>query len=353
MEENYDDKFMRRCIDLASCAGGMTYPNPLVGSVVVHDGIIIGEGYHLKAGMPHAEVNAINSVRRKALLPSSSLYVNLEPCSHFGKTPPCADFIISHSIPKVIIGTTDTSRKVNGEGARKLKSAGIEVVTGIMENESRWLNRRFFTWHELKRPLIILKWAQSEDGFIDFIRKEDAPPGPNWISGKPERVLVHRWRSIEQSILAGAGTMRTDNPALNVRFWSGSDPLKLILSSSGKVKAPASEGRFIVFTHNHERQIPGAEIVVLERSRPSCMQVADYLYSQGIQSVIVEGGAEVLNHFIANNLWDEARIFTGNACFKKGIPAPGISGKLISEQHFAGSNLQVYLNQSVKHLQFK
>lgn len=353
MEEGSDNIFMRRCIDLALCAEGMTYPNPLVGSVVVHEGVIIGEGYHLEAGRPHAEVNAINSVRRKELLSSSTLYVNLEPCSHFGKTPPCADFIISWSVPRVVIGTKDTSGKVNGEGINRLKSAGIDVVTGVLEKESRWLNRRFFTRNELKRPWIILKWAQSSDGFIDFLRREDAPPGPNWISGKPERVLVHKWRSIEQSILAGAGTMRTDNPALNVREWSGGDPLKLILSSSGKVNGPASPGKFIVFTHNDEERIPEAKTVILDRSRPSCIQVASYLYGEGIQSVLIEGGAQVLNHFISHNLWDEARIFTGKADFKNGIPAPEIHGNLINERDFAGSILQVYLNQSVKHLEFK
>lgn len=343
-----DNKFMRRCIDLASCAEGLTYPNPLVGSVVVQNGTVIGEGYHLKAGQAHAEINAINSVRRKDLLSSSTLYVNLEPCSHFGKTPPCADFIIAHSIPKVVIGTIDTSRKVNGEGIMKLKSAGIEVVTGVLEKESRWINRRFFTWNELRRPWIVLKWAQSSDGFIDFLRKEDAPPGPNWISGKPERVLVHKWRSHEQSILAGAGTMRTDNPALNVREWSGSDPLKLVLSSSGKTTRPASPGRFVVFTHNADEQIPDADIVLLDKSKPSCFQVASYLCNEGIQSVLIEGGAQVLNHFISNNLWDEARIFTGNSDFVNGILAPVIHGRLNYEQRFAGSTLQVYLNQSVK-----
>jgi len=183
MAESDEYKFMRRCLELASSAEGMTYPNPMVGSVVVHAGRIIGEGFHQRAGLPHAEVNAINSVTDLGKLKNSTLYVNLEPCSHFGKTPPCTDFIISHSVPKVVIGATDTSEKVGGKGIIKLREAGIQVITGILENESRLLNRRFFTFNERKRPWIVLKWARSSDGFIDFVRTPDINPGPFWISG--------------------------------------------------------------------------------------------------------------------------------------------------------------------------
>lgn len=346
MKESEDIKFMRRCLELASCAEGMTYPNPVVGSVVVYDGMIIGEGYHRKAGLPHAEVNAIGSVSVKEKLKESTLYVNLEPCSHYGKTPPCADFIIDHSIPRVVIGAVDTSSKVGGAGIRKLQEKGINVTAGVLEKESRWINRRFFTFNEKKRPWIILKWAQSHDGFLDIERKP-GQKGPAWISGKPERVLVHKWRSVEQSILVGAGTIKTDNPRLNVREWKGKNPIALILSRSGEVDVQCIENRKIVFTHNRDAGIEGADIVQLNNDEPSCLQVASFLFKEGIQSVFVEGGAQVLNHFLANGLWDEARIFTGKTEFRNGVISPVHGGVLLSEQQFDGSRLEVYLNEPI------
>ena len=206
MPESTDNKFMKRCLDLAVRAEGMTYPNPLVGSVIVYEGVIIGEGYHLRAGAPHAEVNAINSVSDKLLLSKSTLYVSLEPCSHSGKTPPCADFIVSNNIPRVVVGTADTSSKVSGRGISRLKTAGCDVICGILEAECRSINRRFFTFHEKGRPYITLKWAQSADGYIDVPRNGKSKSKPAWITGKSERVLVHRWRASEQSILVGAHT---------------------------------------------------------------------------------------------------------------------------------------------------
>jgi diaminohydroxyphosphoribosylaminopyrimidine deaminase / 5-amino-6-(5-phosphoribosylamino)uracil reductase len=345
MEEGEDQKFMRRCIELALKAEGMTYPNPLVGSVIVSNGKIIGEGYHLKAGFPHAEVNAINTVKDRLLLRESTLYVNLEPCSHYGKTPPCADFIIENSIPRVVVGTTDTSRKVSGKGMEKLRAAGCEVITGVLEHDCRWLNRRFFKFHEEDRPWIILKWARSADGFLDIARTENSSPGPNWITGKPERVLVHRWRAQEQSILAGAVTIRNDNPQLNVREWEGSDPLRLVLSSSGDINPLKIPGSSVVFTHNESANVPGSEIVVLS-SQPSCLQVAGFLHGRGIQSLFIEGGARVLNHFIENDLWDEARVFTGHALFKHGIRAPEINGRIISAEEFSGSSLKIIVREA-------
>ncbi|HEX2968718.1 MAG TPA: bifunctional diaminohydroxyphosphoribosylaminopyrimidine deaminase/5-amino-6-(5-phosphoribosylamino)uracil reductase RibD [Bacteroidales bacterium] len=344
MAADDNDKFMRRCLELASCAEGMTYPNPLVGAVVVHDGLIIGEGYHQRSGLPHAEVNAINSVQDRNRLNESTLYVNLEPCSHFGKTPPCADFIIASSIPRVVVGTPDTSSKVSGAGIKKLKEAGISVVTGILEEKSRWINRRFFTFNEKRRPWIVLKWAMSSDGFIDIAREPGFDAGPTWISGKPERVLVHRWRSFEQSILVGAGTVRTDNPRLNVREWKGHDPLVLILSRSGKISPVSVAGNIIVFSHNSEVTVPLATVVRLNMEEQSCFQIVKYLYNAGVQSVFIEGGAGVLNHFIMNNLWDEARIFTGKKQFGKGVKAPEHGGTMISEQEFEGSCLRIYSN---------
>jgi diaminohydroxyphosphoribosylaminopyrimidine deaminase/5-amino-6-(5-phosphoribosylamino)uracil reductase len=347
MTETEDIKFMRRCLELASKAEGLTYPNPMVGSLIVYEGKILGEGFHLKSGESHAEVNAINSVTDKEKLSLSTLYVNLEPCSHFGKTPPCADFIISNKIPRVVIGTRDTSKKVSGKGIRKLIDAGCDVKTGVIEEECRRLNKRFFTYHEKKRPYITLKWAQSADGFIDIIRSENHKQQPTWITGKPERVLVHKWRAEEQAILVGAGTVRADAPRLNVREWKGHDPLKLILSSSGLLSPRSSllnsASNIIVFTHNRDIEFSYITKVLLEDSKPSSVQIADYLYSAGIQSLFIEGGEQVLTHFISTGLWDEARIFTGGIFFKEGVKAPELRGNLFSKKVFTGSSLEIYL----------
>jgi diaminohydroxyphosphoribosylaminopyrimidine deaminase / 5-amino-6-(5-phosphoribosylamino)uracil reductase len=349
MNEPVDNKFMKRCIELASRAEGLTYPNPMVGSVIVHEGKIVGEGFHIKAGEPHAEVNAINSVSDKTNLKSSTLYVNLEPCSHFGKTPPCADFIISHSIPRVVIGTVDTSEKVDGEGLKKLRDSGCEVITGVAEEECRRLNRRFFTFHEKKRPYITLKWAQSADGYLDILRSAGHKIKPTWITGKPEKVLVHKWRAAEQSILVGAGTVRADDPGLDVREWKGLNPLRLVLSGSGLFNKNFHEnetnGTLVVFTYNIAANILNAEKVKLDPDIASSLQIADYLFKSGIQSLLIEGGAKVLNHFISTGLWDEARVFSGKHYFIDGIEAPRIKGTLMSHSLFTESSLYVYLNE--------
>jgi diaminohydroxyphosphoribosylaminopyrimidine deaminase/5-amino-6-(5-phosphoribosylamino)uracil reductase len=348
MTETDDNKFMRRCIELASGAEGMTYPNPMVGSVIVHNGNIIGEGFHLKSGESHAEVIAINSVSEKNKLKDSTLYVNLEPCSHFGKTPPCADYIIENKIPRVVIGTIDSNDRVSGRGVKKLMAAGCEVKTGFLESECRRLNRRFFSFHEKRRPYITLKWAQSADGYLDMKREPGLNPRPNWITGKPERILVHKWRAAEQAILVGAGTVRADAPRLDVREWSGANPLKLILSSSGNVRNETTihntDSKVIVLTHNSGAVIPDAEVVTLNKEKLSSVQIADFLYSRGIQSLFIEGGADILNHFIETGIWDEARIFTGeDFFFNDGVKAPAISGHLFSKTTFSKSTLEIYL----------
>lgn len=347
MEEKDDIKFMKRCLELASRAEGLTYPNPMVGSVVVHDGKIIGEGFHLKAGGHHAEVSAINSVSDKTKLKSSTLYVNLEPCSHFGKTPPCADFIISESIPRVVIGTVDTNEKVSGEGVARLKNAGLKVKTGVVEEECRRLNRRFFTFHEKRRPYITLKWAQSADGYLDILRSVGHKTEPNWITGKPERVLVHKWRAAEQAILVGAGTVRADDPRLNVREWKGNQPLRMVLSSSGLLNKESAvnetNGSVVMFTHNLDANADNLIKVQLNKKEASSFQIAQYLFNSGIQSLLIEGGKKVLNHFISTGLWDEARVFTGANDFKGGVEAPLIHGTLFSRTVFSGSSLAVYL----------
>jgi diaminohydroxyphosphoribosylaminopyrimidine deaminase/5-amino-6-(5-phosphoribosylamino)uracil reductase len=348
MEEKVDIKFMRRCLELAAKAEGLTYPNPMVGAVVVCGGKIIGEGYHLKAGEPHAEVNAIRSVPDKSMLKDSTLYVSLEPCSHFGRTPPCADIIIAHSIPRVVVGAADSSDKVAGQGLSKLKEAGCEVIAGLLEEECRRLNRRFFTFHEKKRPYITMKWAKSADGYLDILRSENHSVAPTWITGKPERSLVHKWRTEEESILVGGGTVRADNPKLNVRDWKGDNPLRLLLSGSGNIDKESSlladGGKTVVFTNSTEQEFPSANKIRLDHKMPACRQIVQHLYDSGIQSLLIEGGGQVLNHFISNGLWDEARIFTGEKYFEGGVPAPVLNGKLFSKTQFSSSLLEIYLN---------
>jgi diaminohydroxyphosphoribosylaminopyrimidine deaminase/5-amino-6-(5-phosphoribosylamino)uracil reductase len=349
MPQNNDIKFMRRCLELAGKGEGRTYPNPLVGAVIVHDNIIIGEGYHMKAGDPHAEVNAINTVSNKELLKAAVLYVSLEPCSHYGKTPPCTDLILSSGIRKVVIGTTDTSEKVAGKGIMALQNEGCEVVTGVLDEDCRWINRRFFTFNEKKRPYIILKWAQSEDGYLDYEREKNPEHKPAWITGKPERVLVHKWRADEQAILAGAGTVRSDDPQLNVRYWTGNDPLRLILSSSGILRKESAvfrtNGTNIVFTQNTDAEIPNAVKVKLNDYGNSASRISEYLYSKGVQSLLIEGGAEVLDHFISTGQWNEARIFTGKDPFKKGVKAPVVTGRVLSHTIFSRSQLEILINE--------
>lgn len=343
MVEDDDIKYMRRCIELAAKAEGLTYPNPMVGAVIVNNGRIIGEGYHVRAGEPHAEVNAINSVSDKSLLRTSTLYVNLEPCSHYGKTPPCADLIISCGIPEVIVGTSDTSDKVSGKGIDRLRESGCSVTVGILEEECRYLNRRFFSTVEKKRPYIILKWAQSADGYIDKRRNPAEESKPVWITGNPEKVLVHRWRSCEQAILAGAGTIRADDPQLNVREWTGNQPLKVVLSRSGAVGQNSAfsrpDGKFVVLTCNSNCDLPEGVKILLDSTNSSAKQVAEYLFNRGIQSLFVEGGAEVLNHFIDEGLWDEARVFTGRSVFGEGVLAPDLKGIKIDEKIRYGNSV--------------
>jgi diaminohydroxyphosphoribosylaminopyrimidine deaminase / 5-amino-6-(5-phosphoribosylamino)uracil reductase len=348
---NNDLKFMQRCLELALKAEGMTYPNPMVGAVIVHEGEIIGEGYHMKAGGPHAEVMAIGSVKNKELLASSTIYVNLEPCSHFGKTPPCADLIISHKIPEVVVGTMDSSDKVSGKGLSKMREAGCKVIMGVAEDQCRKINKRFFTFHEKRRPYIILKWAQSADGFIDIKRGKNARIGPHWIIGKSERILTHKWRTAEQAILVGAETVRTDNPLLNVREWKGNNPVRLILSGSGIIPEELAMNKLIgsqvIFSFYPEKiNLPGSVVVKLNNHESSAAQILDYLFRWGIQSLFIEGGARVLNHFISLGLWDEARIFYGDQIYKDGVKAPEIDGKLFLKTKFSKSSLEILLKDS-------
>jgi len=343
-------KFMKRCLELASKAEGLTYPNPLVGAVIVHNGRIIGEGYHVKAGSRHAEVLAIESVKDRELLFSSTLYVNLEPCSHYGKTPPCADRIITEGIPVIVSGATDTSTKVSGKGFARLRESGRKVITNIASEECRFINRRFLTFHEKRRPYIVLKWAQSADGFIGRDKERRMTEGPLWITGNSERILVHKWRVTEQAILVGGETVRADNPKLNVREWTGNSPIRLILSGSGNLPSNLAMndliGPQVVFTFFPDKvNMPRAVVVKLNKNEPSAIQVLDYLYKWGIQSLLIEGGSTVLNHFMSLGLWDEARVFQGYQVLGSGVKAPGLMGRLISQQVFSNSRLYIFIRE--------
>ncbi len=333
--------YIRRCIELAKNGLGTTYPNPMVGSVIVFDGKIIGEGWHKKSGEPHAEVNAVNSVKDKSLLEKSTIYINLEPCSHFGKTPPCCDLIIDYKIPNVVIGTVDPNIKVAGNGMKKLIEAGATVTIGILEKECKELNKRFFTFHEKKRPYIILKWAESQDGFIAPIHHQTQDDietrRPVWITNEFSRQLVHKWRSEEQAILVGTQTVIDDNPKLDVRDWTGNNPVRIILDQNNRIPKDShiydKKIKTIIFSqlenaNNKENSI----FEVIDFKQNLTQQILKVLHKHQIQSVIIEGGRQTLQTFIDENLWDEARIFVGNLVFENGTKAPSIDlGK--TEKH--------------------
>ena len=321
---------MARALELAESGAGNVAPNPMVGCVIVHKGKIIGEGYHQKFGKAHAEVNAINSVKNKELLPESTLYVTLEPCSHFGKTPPCADLIIREKIPEVVIGTVDPFDKVAGKGIKKLRDSGCRVITGVFEEECRELNRRFFTYHQKKRPYIILKWAQTADGFIDIDRKVEFFGQPTWITNEISRIVVHKIRSEEDAILVGTNTVQKDNPSLTVRVWSGRNPLRVVLDRtlrlSKDVELFDQKVPTLVYTSFQKESLPNLEYQKIFFDKNPIEQILEDLYKRKILSLIVEGGREVLNSFISRNLWDEAHLFIGQKLFYKGIPAPKLPG---------------------------
>ena len=318
---------MRRCLDLAGRGLGTTYPNPLVGSVIVHEDHIIGEGFHHRSGEPHAEVVAVQAVKDKALLKKSTLYVNLEPCSHHGKTPPCADMIVREGIPRVVVGTVDTTGKVMGKGLARMRAGGVEVVAGVLEEESRYVTRRFFTYHEKKRPYILLKWAESADGYLDEERLP-GQEGPNWISGPLGRQAVHRWRTQEEAILVGRKTALIDDPALTAREWRGRNPLRLVidreLSLPSTLQLFDDEAPTIIFNNLRSERHTHPEPVKIDFSQSILPQILDDLYERQVQSLIVEGGAYTLQQFIGADLWDEARVFRGERYFHKGVKAPAL-----------------------------
>ena len=332
---------MRRCLELAKNGLGTTYPNPMVGSVIVCDGKIIGEGWHKKSGEPHAEVNAVNSVKDKSLLKRATIYVSLEPCSHFGKTPPCCDLIIENKIPNVIVGTVDSNIKVAGNGIKKLIEAGAKVTVGILEEECKELNKRFFTFHEKKRPYVILKWAETQDGFIAPLTKLEQKPV--WITNKFSRQLVHKWRSEEQAILVGTNTVIDDNPKLDVRDWTGNNPIRIILDQNNRIPKDSfifnNQVKTIIFSNSSTRINQENSIFeVIDFKKNLANQILNVLYKHHIQSVMIEGGLQTLQTFIDENLWDEARVFIGNNNFETGIKAPLLALKNI-EKHIIENDI--------------
>lgn len=301
--------FMQRCLELAARGRGNVSPNPMVGAVLVHEDRIIGEGFHGHFGGPHAEVNAINAVSDadKKWIPDSTMYVSLEPCNHFGKTPPCSDLILKTGIKKVVIATLDPYIKVNGSGYSKLKEVGIEVTLGVMENEARKLNARFFCNQEAKRPYIILKWAQTQNGIISA---EEGKPLK--ISCDLTNRLVHKWRSEEDAIAVGVNTLITDDPLLNNRLWTGKQPVRVLFDLHGrapqKSKVLHGEGKTIVVSGNQNQNRDNVEYLNVEQENYDLKQILHLLYQKGIGSMLVEGGAITHRHFIGTDLWDEARV---------------------------------------------
>lgn len=341
------EKYIKRCIELAKNGLGTTYPNPLVGCVIVFENTIIGEGWHKKSGEAHAEVIAIESVLNKELLSSSTLYVSLEPCSHFGKTPPCADLILKYKIPNVVIGTIDPNSKVAGKGIQKLKDSGVNVTLGILEKEGNELNKRFFTFHRKSRPYIILKWAESADGFISPINKSEQKPV--WISNEYSRQLVHKWRSEEQAILVGTQTIIDDNPSLTVRDWVGINPIRLVIDKENTIDSSYNifdnQAKTIVFSNKEVTSNSDTiQYIKVDFDKNSTQAIVDKLFENNIQSIIIEGGRKTIQSFIDAHLWDEARVFIGGINLNKGTKAPKINNTIYSKSYLKKDTLLTYRN---------
>ena len=329
-----DEYYMHRCLELAEKGLGNTSPNPLVGAIIVHKEKIIGEGYHQKYGGPHAEVNAIHSVEDKSLLKDSKIYVSLEPCSHFGKTPPCANLIIESEIAEVIICNKDPHTKVAGKGIEFLKKNGVKVSCGTLEKEGEWINRRFFKFHRTQLPYVILKWAQTKNGLMDKTRVEN-DTGVNWITQPETKTIVHKWRAQEDAILVGANTVINDSPVLDVRHASGKNPVRLVIDPNNKIpdnhefwnlKIPS-----VVFSKSKRVINSHTEFSLLRDNEDISSQVLKLLACRNIISVIIEGGKATLESFINNRLWDEARILTGKNNWDNGLVSPQVSGYTTEE----------------------
>ncbi|MEO1050485.1 MAG: bifunctional diaminohydroxyphosphoribosylaminopyrimidine deaminase/5-amino-6-(5-phosphoribosylamino)uracil reductase RibD [Bacteroidota bacterium] len=331
---------MARALDLAQLGHGSVSPNPLVGCVIVHDNEIIGEGWHQQYGQAHAEVNAINSVANQDLLKNSTAYVNLEPCSHFGKTPPCADLIVQKQLKKVVVANVDSNPKVGGKGIALMRNAGIEVITGVLEEEGRIINQRFFTYIEKARPYVILKWAETADGYIareNFDSK--------WISNALSRQLVHKWRAEEDAILVGTNTARYDNPKLNVRDWSGRNPIRIVIDKALKLDKNLAlfDQSQHTYCYNLAKDEKQGKVTYVKLTEDNfTIEMLQHMAKQNIQSLIVEGGSQLLSSLIGSDLWDEARVFKSSARFEKGIAAPRIQDKWISSEQIQSDQLLIY-----------
>jgi len=342
--------FMQRCIQIAKNGLGQTRPNPMVGCVIVCEGKIISEGFTSPYGGGHAEVNAIAAVKNKALLKNATLYVTLEPCAHYGKTPPCANLIVAQKIPNVVIGMVDPFSKVAGKGIQLLKDAGCNVTVGVLENECQEHHKRFLTFLGKKRPFIVLKWAETKDGFMDVERKETrlADAKPNWITNSFSRQFVHKIRAEEQAILVGTNTVINDNPTLDVRHWSGNNPVRLILDKSLRIPQDYTvfddKVKTIVFTEEARVDSENTRYKKIDFSRDLVHAVCEVLYQENIQSVLIEGGKKTLQSFIDANIWDEALVFIGASDFKKGLKSPVIHGTIESELAFGKDVLKKYKN---------
>jgi diaminohydroxyphosphoribosylaminopyrimidine deaminase / 5-amino-6-(5-phosphoribosylamino)uracil reductase len=343
------EKYMQRCIEIAKHGAGRVAPNPMVGCVIVHQGKIIGEGYHIECGYPHAEVNAIQSVKKPELLKDSTLYVSLEPCAHHGRTPPCSDLILEKKIPHVVIGTVDPFAAVSGKGIEKLRAGGVKVETDVLMNECRCLNRRFFTFHEKKRPYIILKWAQTLDCYIDMERTPGQPAEPVWITGTLARTLVHKTRAEEAAILVGTNTVLKDNPSLTTRDWSGRSPVRLVIDRNNKLphhlKVFDGNAQTVVFAEKPGILSPGIEYCQIDFQKNVLQQILSALFNLDLLSVIVEGGAYTLQQFIDAGLWDEAHIYSGYQMFSGGVKAPRIEGLPAETLQLDNSSLSLLINR--------
>ena len=340
------EDYMQRAIDLAQLGAGNVAPNPMVGAVIVHEGKIIGEGYHQKYGEPHAEVNAVNSVKDKSLLPHSTIYVTLEPCAHYGKTPPCALLIVKHNFKEVIIGCRDSYEEVDGKGVQLIEEAGIKVKIGVLKKDCLELNKRFFTFHQKNRPYVILKWAQDQNGYIDRDRTKDKL-GNHWITQPETKSLTHKWRAEEAAILVGNRTVANDNPSLTAREFSGPNPARVIIDQKMKL----DYGAFNVGDRSVPTYILTEKVIQgsgnLKFINPKTFKIADILtkiHELNLNSIIIEGGATTINKFIEEDLWDEARILVGVHEYGKGQKAPIINKEISDEFNFGLDTIKIIYN---------
>lgn len=344
-----DEYYLKECLELAVLGAGRVSPNPMVGAIIVYNDKIIGKGYHMAFGEAHAEVNAINDVlnnhsNAKELLKKSTIYVNLEPCSHFGKTPPCADLVVAYEIPKVVIGCRDPFPEINGKGIEKLRNSGVEVIENVLQSESFFLNIRFFTRISKHRPYIILKWAETANGYfapLDGSKK--------WISSAESKRLVHKWRSEEDAVLVGKNTAMVDNPRLNVRECEGRNPIRIVIDKNLELKSDLNlfdqSQETIVFNQIKTDIVGKIKYLEIENFDYLAQLISYQLYLMDVQSLIIEGGKETLDLFINAGLWDEARIFVSSDSWHEGMKAPIINKSSTESQKIGSDTLNIYLNK--------